>query len=897
MLDFSRRNSLVSLLLIPMFLSSFVGSSVQAKSTNQTLAGHKGTTSKSYRLSESIVPQKYSLDFTPNPEAGTFTGSAIIDVILKKPAKTIVLNANELTVTSAYLVSDKADSARIPVQINADKSMEQVSLSTSKTQPAGKYSVHCTFKGSLSDKLIGFYRSTYKDKEGKTHYISTTQMEPTDARRMFPCFDEPSFKAAFKIKVRTDAKNTAISNAPLEKEWIDEASKKKIIEFETSPLMSTYLLALCVGEFKSTEPVESEGVQIRVWSVNHDPALGNYGRDNAAKLLKYLNSYFGKPYPWKKLDLLAIPDFQAGAMENPGAITFREQRLLASEKDSSLSMRQEIVGIIAHEMAHLWFGDLVTMKWWDDIWLNEAFATWMADKAVDKIKPEWQALDQFYADRHRAFFTDALHATRTIQSPVIKPEDAQQMFDEITYVKGAAVLRMLEFYLGEKVFQAGVSAYINEFAFSNAATNDLWDALGKASGKPVKAIMDTWCKQPGYPLVSVKSEAGKLNVSQERFFLDGRSDKAQTWKLPLGLRSLRSDSSQTKFELVSAKAASLVESKAPGFANGGGTGFYRCMYDAELNDELKDSLKNMAPAERLCFLGDHQALAFAGRIPVGQYLDLLKAYKSETNFAVWDYILDGLKKLDRFVEPASRPAFAKFVRYVLTDEYKRLGWQSQSGEPEPHGLLRGNVIAVLGTLGEDPEVIAKARDIFAEYEKNPSAPNQDVLDAVCRIVAYNGNQRDFDHMRLLWKKADSPEREHRNLYALAYFRQPELIKSALNLSIGKELRKQDAPKFLYELFDDNTAKVAAWGFMRTHWPQIKQAYAPHMLAKLAEAPASLTSETAYKQLSSFFAINKIPEAAAGTSRMLEKVRINVQFQKTSAKSLNAWLKQTAPTLK
>ncbi len=480
---------------------NLLGPAVAESTVNQVAGGEKSK-SRSYRLPDSIVPTKYTLEFSPDPEKGKFSGSAVIDLSFNKPSKTVLMNANDLLVSSAYLVADAADSASIPVQVTQDKVLEQVSFAAAKTLAAGKYHLHCKFNGNLNDKLVGFYRSTYKDKTGKTHYLSVTQMEPTDARRMFPCFDEPAFKAAFKIKVKTDKSNTAISNAAVEKESID-ASGKKIIEFEESKAMSSYLVALCVGEFKSTDAIVSDGTPIRVWSVAHDPAMGNYARDNAGKLLPYLNSYFGAPYPWKKLDLIAIPDFQAGAMENPGAITFREKFLLAEEGNSSLSTKQDIVGIIAHEMAHLWFGDLVTMKWWDDIWLNEAFATWMADKATDKVKPEWSAIEQFFSDRWKGFLTDGLHTTRSIQAPVIKPEDAQQMFDEITYVKGASVLRMLEFYLGEKVFQQGVSAYIKEYSFGNATTNDLWSALGKASGKPVKEIMDTWCKQPGYPLLRV----------------------------------------------------------------------------------------------------------------------------------------------------------------------------------------------------------------------------------------------------------------------------------------------------------------------------------------------------------------------------------------------------------
>ncbi len=855
--------------------------------------------SSDYRLPAAVVPEKYELEFIPDPANGSFSGKADIELKVKQESQDILLNAKEITCSSAKLFPESPEARTYPLQVQEEKSLERLRLHSSSKIPAGSYHLRLEFKGILNDKLTGFYRSTYKDKQGKTHYLAVTQMEPTDARRMFPCFDEPAYKAVFKIRVITSNENTAISNAPVESERIDKNSGKKIIDFAATQAMSSYLVALLVGEFKATEAADCNGVPVRVWTCRPDISMGNYARNNAVKLLKYLNSYFRIDYPWKKLDLIAIPDFEAGAMENPGAITFREKFLLVDEKASSLWTRQNTVSIIAHELAHQWFGDLVTMNWWDDLWLNEAFATWMADKAVDNVQPSWQALTQFYSDRLRALFTDSLHSTRAIQAPVKNPDDALQMFDEITYVKGASVLRMLEYFLGEKTFQDGVSNYLKEHSFANAGTDDLWAALAKVSGKPVKKIMDSWCAQPGYPLVNIKANGkSSIEVKQERFFLDGGKSGAQNWSLPLGLRPLEA-SSGLAYELCSlaSQALKIDFAKKAFCANAFAYGFYRSNYDDETTSKLSESLNLLSPEERLCFLSDRAALCFAGKSPVAQYLKVLKAYRNEDNFAVWDCILDCFNKLNRFVKPENRKHFAALVRYVLGPEFKRLGWEEKAGEQEPLRLLRGQLILTLGTIGEDRAVITAASKKLAEYMQSAGKVSPDLLDAIAGIVAYNGNAADFEKLRKLWKNAATPEVEQRNLFALASFRQPELVQKALELTVSKEVRNQDAPKLLARFFENDDNKQAAWNFMKSHWAQIKQIYSPGMLAKLAEAPQSLSSEKNYLDVQSFFEKNKIPEGKSRVARMLEKLKINVQFSQRSAASFNSWLAQNAALLK
>ncbi|MBX9688048.1 MAG: M1 family metallopeptidase [Candidatus Obscuribacterales bacterium] len=874
------------------FLTALLGLSclpelpVLAESSAGGLRSGRDSEASQYRLSKNVIPSRYELDFKPDPERGRFTGSELIDLSIKKACKSILINGNEIQVQSAKLIS--ATNKEIKLSVKSEKALERLSFNSNSTIPPGIYRLQCNFSGIHNDQLAGFYRSTFKNKQGKTCYLAVTQMEPTDARRMFPCFDEPEFKAVFKVKVRIPVSHAAISNAPQLKESINAAGTEKTVEFEDSEPMSSYLLALLVGEFRATDLLESEGVKIRVWSVEHDPALGNYARDNAGKLLKFLNAYFRIPYPWKKLDLIAIPDFEAGAMENPGAITFREKYLLADEKKSSLSTRQDIVGILAHEMAHLWFGDLVTMKWWDDLWLNEAFATWMADKAVDAVYPEWHAITQFFSDRLRALYTDSLHSTRSIQSPVVKPADALQMFDEITYVKGAAVLRMLEAYLGEKTFQDGVSAYLKKHSFKNAATDDLWASLAELSKKPVKAIMDTWCKQPGYPLLSVNRNAKKLLLSQERFFLDGEKPGMQRWQIPLAVRQLSKAEEAKAYRLMNAKSESiqLDSNSDPFFANAGAFGFYRTFYDDKSRTEISANVAKLTAEERLSFLNDQAALALSGRSRIENLLSLLKLYKNENNFAVWHCIIDSLNQIDRFVDTGTRGAFAAYVRDVLGPEFQRLGFERKPSEDAPMNLVRSDIITALGTYGQDKAVIEKSRALFAAYQKDANSVNADLLDAITEVVAHNGGKAEFETFKQAWKKADNPESEHRNLFALTKFHQKELQDSALALTLSKEVRLQDAPKLLSAFFDDKQSKQAAWKFMSSHWAQIKASYAPHMLARLSEAPASLSTPDEYQEVKAFFAKIKVAEGESNIKRMLEKLKVNARFRQSSAPALN-----------
>lgn len=874
-----------------------------AAATNADNGKHKvagGTTVASYRLPDCAHPVSYEMEFSPNPQQGSFSGKALIKIDVTKSCRRLLLNAKDLKIQKSSITGGAIK--RLTSAVVYDNKQERAILEFAGEIPPGQYNLSLAFTGVLNDTLNGFYRSKYVDHSGKSHYLAVTQMEPTSARRMFPCFDEPDQKASFKITAVIDPSETAISNAPVEKEYVDSARRKKIVRFEPTPRMSTYLVALLIGEFKPNEATLVEGVPIRVWAVDHDPSLGNYARDTAAKILPYLNAYFRIPYPWKKLDLVAIPDFEAGAMENPGAITFREKLLIVDESGASLDTKQSLASVVAHEMAHMWFGDLVTMKWWDDLWLNEAFATWMSVKAVDNVRPEWKFLSQFGSERQWAMVTDSLHSSRAIHAGVKDPNEALQMFDEITYSKGASILRMLEVFLSESVFQDGIHNYLKKHEYGNASTNGLWQALSAASGQPVSKIMDCWTNQAGYPLVSLTESASpdKLEVKQEKFFLNGTQGK-ELWQVPLRFRSSgapgvdKNKAESTK--LLSERNGSLELKDGPELltANAGGCGFYRVSYPPKILQSIATKVESdLTAGERVSLLSDQYALAVSGRIGVGEYLKILSAFRTDDDAVVWETLLSQLAKLDMFVEPAQKAQYQAFVRFLLSDIHKALGWEAGKDDSAMTRMIRGQVIGMLGTIGQDKQVISMARLHFLKYVHKPASVNPDLLDAITSIVAYNGNAKDFEAIRVLWKKAGNPEVEKRNLFALSGFREPILIKRCLDMSLASEVRSQDQPHLLRSLLHNHEARYLAWEFMTKNWARINKQYPQQMISGLGGAPDAFSTEDKYKEIKSFFATHKVYAGESDVARMLERLQINVRFAKQSSAALNAWLKTWKP---
>src|SRR3989442_10732174 len=623
------------LLAIPLtsVLSSCLNSSfVQAtpkrlKGENMNQVSSPGTLDP-YRLPRHVIPIRYDLRLEPDLASSSFSGQETISLTVHRQTSDIVLNAIELDITSAQVEGDSGPVRQATITL--DPALERCQLTFTTPLSPGTWKLTMAFRGTLNDKLRGFYRSTYKDEHGATHSMAATQFEATDARRAFPCWDEPDFKAVFATTLVIDPTLSAVSNTMITSETL--AGGKKVVRFADTIKMSTYLVAFIVGRIEPTEPVMIGQTALRLWAVPGKGHLARFGQDIAAASLSFFENYYGIPYPGDKLDLLAIPDFASGAMENLGAITYRETALLVDQHSASHGELERVADVVAHENAHMWFGDLVTMSWWNGLWLNDAFATFMEMLAVDAWKPEWKRWDSFGVSRAAAFSVDGLWSTRPIEYPVQAPKDADAMFDVLTYEKGASVLRMLEQHIGPTVFRDGVRDYLRAHAYGNADTNDLWVSLGKIAKQPVPELMDGWIFQPGYPLITAELREGlELVLTQQRFtYLPNPSPLTPhpspvTWQIPLQLRVIAGSKTNISRMLLTEKDSTvpLPHDWESILLNEGGHGFHRVRYAPDLLDRLLNTgIDRLAVTERFNLINDAWATTVAGLMPFTDYLDL-----------------------------------------------------------------------------------------------------------------------------------------------------------------------------------------------------------------------------------------------------------------------------------
>src|SRR2546425_4348966 len=690
-----------------------------------------------YRLSRHVAPTRYEIRLEPDLLTATFRGRETVTLAVTEATSEIVLNAVELTVSDAPAESARGD--RSSGRIGMDEPSERCRIVFPSPLAPGAWRLTLTFAGTLNDKLRGFYRSTYKDGGGATHTLAATQFEATDARRAFPCWDEPAFKAVFACTLAIDPALTAVSNTRVVAERREGG--KKVVQFADTMKMSTYLVAFVVGELERTEPVPVGKTPLSVWCVPGKRRLTGFGRDAAVASLAFYERYYGLPYPGDKLDLLAIPDFAAGAMENLGAITFRETALLVDEAAATHAELERVADVVAHENAHMWFGDLVTMSWWNGIWLNEAFATFMEMLAVDAWKPEWRRWTTFGASRAAAFAVDGLWSTRPIEFEVRAPRDADAMFDVLTYEKGASVLRMLEQYLGPEVFRAGVREYLSAHAYDNADTGDLWAALGRAAGAAIPELMDGWIFKPGYPLVSIRRDGRDLVLSQQRFtylpapppWSTATPAADQRWQAPLQLEIGARGASTVQRVVLREPETRLAVPEGFEYAlvNEGGHGFYRVRYADDLLECLLARLpRGLEPIERFNLVSDTWAAASAGLVPVTAYLDLAMRFPDERDRNVWTMLLAALHALNRIVEVQDRPHLEAYVRALVGPAVADRGWAPRRGEDDLTRQLRGDLLRALGTLGNDGDVQTRAAERYVESLRDPAVVDPHLFTAL-----------------------------------------------------------------------------------------------------------------------------------------------------------------------
>jgi puromycin-sensitive aminopeptidase len=842
-----------------------------------------------YRLPATVVPARYDIRLEPDLEAATFAGQETVTVTVKEPVSEIVLNAAELAIQSVSVAT--ADGATVEGSAALDEAAERASLRFPTPIPPGEHRLTLRFTGLLNDRLHGFYRSTYKDASGVAHVIAATQFEATDARRGFPCWDEPALKAVFRVTLVVPEALAAVSNTRVLSETPTGSGKKTVV-FADTIRMSTYLVAFVVGELEATAPVMVGPTPLRVWCVPGKLHLTRFALDVGAFALDFFERYYGMPYPGDKLDMLAIPDFAAGAMENLGAITYRETALLVDEAAASHAERERVADVVAHEIAHMWFGDLVTMLWWNGIWLNEAFATFMELLAVDAWKPEWKRWTTFGVSRAAAMGVDGLQNTRPIEFEVRAPRDCEAMFDLLTYEKGGSVLRMLEQHLGGEVFRDGVRLYLERHRLGNAETTDLWKALGDAARLPIPEVMNGWIFRPGYPLVVVEPEGGGVKLSQRRFtYLPADGADAERWQIPVRLRASVKRGFVDKPVLLVDQDLTVTLPASPDWvvANAGGHGFYRVQYAPPLLKKLTGALRKLAPIERFNLVSDALALAQAGMMTTADYLDLTARFAEETDRNVWTALIGSLAYLNRLIGDESRPDLEALVRQRVEGAVERLGWEPQAGEKELERQLRGDLLRALGTLGNDAAAQARARAMYARYREDESAVDADVLPALIAIVATAGGEAEYDEFLRRFKAARTPQEEQRYLYALAAFRQPELLRRTLEKTTSGEVRSQDAPFLMRALLVGVHSRGLAWEYVKANWQAMARQYPGSAYRRMYEGVTALVSPAWEQQVRAFFETNRIVLGGKTLEQYLEQLRIAVRLQEREGATLAAYL--------
>ena len=837
---------------------------------------------RAQRLPEGVHPESYTLILTPDLKAATFTGDETITVTLEKPSKTITLNAAEITFVSVAVAGQTAT-----VSLDPDK--EQATFTFANTLPAGKVTLAIKYTGILNGQLRGFYLS----KTARRNY-AVTQFEPTDARRAYPSFDEPALKATYSLTLIIDKGDTAISNTDIISDTPgpgpNNGNAKHTLHFATTPRMSTYLVAFLVGDFQCLSS-SSDGVPIRVCATPDKFQYGKLALDTAVHTLHYYDTYFGIKYPMPKLDMIALPDFEAGAMENFGAITYRETDLLADDATASIDHKKRVAVVVTHEMAHQWFGDMVTMQWWDNLWLNEGFATWMESKAANVYKPEWNYKQDDALDLDNEMNADSQATTRTIRAKAETPSEINEMFDGIAYQKGGAVLGMVEHYLGEETFRQGVHNYLAAHMYANATAEDFWNAQTATSHKPVDKIMESFVTLPGVPLLTFSAQAGgKLPIAQSRFFL-AAAPTAQHWTIPV---CFKTDNNASRCELLSEEHQSLTLPTVPFMdANAGYKGYYRSAYTRRQYDQLVANAEtDLAPPERIGLLGDTWALMRSGQGTVANFMDLVAALHQDKEAEVLSNALAKVGTVSiRIATDDDRARLNAWIRAEFGPVYRQLGPASPSDSIDKN-QLRGQLFATLGGA-KDPAVVAEAKELANKYVADQSSVDPSVAGSAVIIAASTGDAVFYEKLLNLSKTATDPEVQNNALFDLARFTDPALITRTMDYDTSGAVRNQDSWVPMSILLQTRETREQTWKYIQQNWDKVHAQFTTASGSRIVAAAGSFCTAERRDDVASFFAIHKVDAADRTLKKAIDSINDCIQLRAAQEPSLKQWLDANA----
>lgn len=837
------------------------------------------------KLPKTVVPIHYALDLTPDLDKLTLAGSESVEIEVTAPTERLVLNAVDMTIEAAAIESEAVQA------ITSEAAAETVTLAFPHPIAAGRHRLRISFTGRINRFGRGLFAVDYPAPEGRKRMISS-HLEPADARRIFPGWDEPAFKASIALTVTVPQAFLAVSNMPVASEEPTGDGKKRVA-FQPTPRMSSYLFVLAAGDLERAT-ADGGGVTVGVVTTRGKSRQGRYALDSAVDLLRYYNDYFGLAYPLPKLDLIAVPGGFGGAMENWGGITFFESRLLFDPATSASDAQRGIFNIIAHEMAHQWFGDLVTMAWWDNIWLNEGFASWMQAKAAEALHPDWQTWLNSSGFKQAAMSEDARRTTHPIQHPIANESEAMTAFDSITYAKGQAVIRMVESYLGDDSFRAGIRSYIKQHAYSNTTTADLWGALDAASGKPVAAVASGFTEQGGIPLViaqaSCAGETQRITLRQERFAIHDPAPQPQRWQVPVAIRG----SEGTDRAALLDGAAEIAGGRCgdPVTLNPGDVGYYRVQYDATMLAALTRSIGRLSAADRASLLGDTWALVEADRTAPAAFFDLVEQVAGDDNRAVVDQIIRPLARIDHLQwDRPERAAFQAYGRAVVRPIFDRIGWDAAPAEPADRGLLRTRLIGMLGDFGDDA-IVAEAKLRFAKFVSDPTSLPTALRGTVTGLAGRYADRASYDTLLALGRATTNADERVRYYMAAASARDPALANETLAIALTDELPTTLIGRLISEVASGGEHRDLAWNFVKANFAALAAKQGPSFNDNFpANLMTNFTDAAHAAELANFAPAHATSGGRIVAGRAYERIMTAADFSARQLPAVNEWVKR------
>ncbi len=784
------------------------------------------------RLFAGFRPEQYKIELFPNRDNQSLRGTVTVTgKKVGRPSQRLTFHQSGLRITSAQLVRhDKKGDRDVTVErINHHASLDEVRLHSDELLYPGDYTVTMTFEGKIQDSLHGVYLCRY-EVAGEKQTLITTQFESHFAREAFPCIDEPEAKASFTLSLLAPEADKVLSNMPATQQTQQTIKGQELVRttFEPSPRMSTYLLAFVIGDLQSKTAKTKGGVEVGVWSTKaHDPAALDFALDVATRSIEFFNDYYGVPYPLKTCNHVAVPDFSVGAMENWGLITYREVCLLADPATTPQSSYERVALVIAHELSHQWFGDLVTMRWWDDLWLNESFANVMEYVAVNALFPDWHVWDSFIGEEGLAAIRrDSIHGVQAIKSTVHHPDEISSLFDpSIVYAKGGRLLNMLKHYIGEDDFRKGLKQYFETHAYGNTTGADLWKALSNASGKDIASFMNPWLERPGFPLVRAQQHDTELRLQQSHFLLDmSKHDSERLWPVPLF-----GSTSDMPALLETAERSVTLESPDFVQVNSGALGHYIVQYTSAAHADAmaeRAAKQQLSVPERLMLLSDSSMLARAGQQSFASTLALLQHYTTEDSEPVWDVMALAIGDTRRFVDidPDLEPPIKALIRKLIEMQYNRLGWTEKSCESSADTKLRATIMG-LAVYAEYQPAVDEALRQFAAYQKDPTAVVSELRSIALGTAVRTGVPGAFEYLLELDANTSNVNLKQDLLDSLIVTRNLEQVTILLNrLTDTSQVRPQDFDHWLVFLLRNRHARDQAWAWFQEHWGWIEQTF-------------------------------------------------------------------------